>query len=179
MTTTDDWTCPSCGSNDTEINTWEAWCFTCDWHIEKDAEPKLFAKLREAELARRESDQRMNPMEFKMAREYQGLGTEHLAAILNVRHDTVRRWESGREPIPYRTREEVEMIEAHTARSVTQLITALKDAAEPTVALYRTDADMHFDRPDTSHLPARWWRMVVARACHEVPGVQIVTAEPE
>lgn len=39
----------------------------------------------------------------------------------------------------------------------------------------RRDEDMHASRPDTAHLPARWWRHVVARAAHEVPGVEIVT----
>lgn len=45
-------------------------------------------------------------------------------------------------------------------------------------ASYRRDEDMHAARPDTAHLPARWWRHVVARAAHEVQGV-VITTEPE
>lgn len=43
------------------------------------------------------------------------------------------------------------------------------------MVVYRTDADLHAARPGTEHLTARWWRHVVARAAHEVPGVVIGT----
>jgi transcriptional regulator with XRE-family HTH domain len=118
---------------------------------------------------------RMTGGELQTVREYLGLTTEHLAAMLDVRHDTARRWESGRDPIPYRVREEVEQIEEHTARAVDDLVAALQDARDPAVVVYRTDADMHAARPDTTHLPARWWRHVVARAAEQVPGVEIGT----
>lgn len=53
---------------------------------------------------------------------------------------------------------------------VGELVDALNDA--PRVVVYRSDEAMHAARPDIAHLPARWWRHVVARACQEVPGVQ-------
>lgn len=118
---------------------------------------------------------RMTGGELQTVREYLGLTTQALAGILDVRHDTVRRWESGRDPIPRRVREEVERVEADTAAAVGELVDALHDARDPAVVVYRTDADMHADRPDTAHLTARWWRHVVARAAHEVPGVVIGT----
>lgn len=118
---------------------------------------------------------RMTGGELQTVREYLGLTQGALAGILSVRQDTVRRWESGRDRIPERVRVEVEHIEADTARAVTELITALQDARDPAVAVYRTDADMHDARPDTTHLPARWWRHVVARAAVEIPGVAIGT----
>ncbi|GAB2457413.1 DUF1870 family protein [Xylanimonas ulmi] len=121
------------------------------------------------------TDDRMTGGELQTVREYLGLTTESLAAILDVRHDTVRRWESGRDPIPLRVRQEVEQVEADTATAVGEVVTALQDARDPAVVVYRTDADMHAARPDLAHLPARWWRHVVARAAHEIPGVAIGT----
>ena len=117
---------------------------------------------------------RMTAGELQTVREYLGLTTEALAGVLAVRHDTVRRWESGKELIPVRVREEIEAIEADTARAVGELVAALNDSPDP-VVVYRTDADLHAARPDMAHLTARWWRHVVARAAHEVPGLVIGT----
>lgn len=118
---------------------------------------------------------RMDPGELQTVREYLGLTTESLAGMLGVRPDTLRRWESGREPIPHRVREEVEEIEEHTARAVEEIVAALRDARDPTVRVYRTDQGLHRARPDLAHLPARWWRHVVYRAVEQVPGVAIVS----
>jgi DNA-binding XRE family transcriptional regulator len=122
------------------------------------------------------TDDRMDPGELQAVREYLGLTSPQLATLLGVRDDTVRRWESGRDPIPHRVREEVEQIEEATARAVDEVVTALEDARDVAVTVYRTDADMHAARPDLAHLPARWWRHVVMRACERVDGVEIVTA---
>ena len=122
------------------------------------------------------TDDRMDPGELQAVREYLGLTGEALAAILSVNPVTLRRWESGRDPIPYRVREEVEQIEETTARAVDEVATALEDARDVAVTVYRTDADMHAARPDLAHLPARWWRHVVMRACERVDGVEIVAA---
>lgn len=120
--------------------------------------------------------ERMSNAELQTVREYLGLTIEALAGMLSVRPDTVRRWESGREPIPYRVPDEVEKLEQYTAAAVGELVAALQDQRDPGVAVYRRDEDMHAARPDTAHLPARWWRHVVARAAHEVPGVVITSA---
>ena len=118
---------------------------------------------------------RMDPGELQTVREALGLTTRHLAAILDVRDDTVRRWETGRDAIPVRVREEVESIEQDTAAAVAELVAALRHARDPAVLVYRTDAEMHTARPDLAHLPARWWRHVVYRAVTEVPGVTITS----
>ncbi|WP_044109875.1 DUF1870 family protein [Mycobacterium canetti] len=116
---------------------------------------------------------RMNGGELQMVREYLGLTIESLAGMLQVNPRTVRAWEAGRDLIPERVREEVETLEAMTAAAVGELVDALHDARDPAVVVYRRDEDMHAARPGTEHLPARWWRHVVARACHEVPGVEV------
>ena len=122
------------------------------------------------------TDDRMDPGELQAVREYLGLTGEALAAMLSVNPVTLRRWEPGRDPIPYRVREEVEQIEEVTARAVDEVVAALEDARDVAVTVYRTDADMHTARPDLERLPARWWRHVVMRACERVDGVEIVTA---
>jgi len=115
---------------------------------------------------------RMDGGELQTVREFLGLTIESLAGMLRVNPRTIRSWEAGRDPIPARIRDEVALIEAMTAQAVTELVDALR--RDPVVAVYRRDEDMHASRPDTAHLPARWWRHVVARAAHEVPGVKIV-----
>ncbi len=119
---------------------------------------------------------RMDPGALQTVREYLGLTTQALASMLNVRHDTLRRWESGRDPIPERVREEVEDIKEYSARAVDDVVQALMNSPDPAVAVFRTDEQMHAARPDLSHLPARWWRHVAYRAADLVPGVAIVTA---
>jgi len=118
---------------------------------------------------------RMTGAELQVVREWLGLTIEALAGMLQVNPRTIRSWEAGRDPIPERIRDEIAEIEAITAQAVTELVDALRYTRDTVVAVYRRDEDMHADRPDTAHLPARWWRHVVARAAHEVPGVEIVT----
>jgi transcriptional regulator with XRE-family HTH domain len=113
--------------------------------------------------------------ELQMVREYLGLTIDSLAGMLAVNPRTIRSWEAGRDPIPERIRGEVEQIEAMTATAVGELVDALNDARDPVVRVYRRDEDMHATRPNTAHLPARWWRHVVAGACQEVPGVIITS----
>ena len=131
-------------------------------------------------------DDAMTGGELQTIREYLGLTGEDLARLVEVAPRTVRAWEAGTVPIPTTrregrvpVREAVTRLEVYTAGAVDDLETALRDARaagqEPAIVVYRTDADMHADRPDTAHLPARWWRHVVARAAHEIPDVVIGT----
>lgn len=127
-------------------------------------------------------DETMTGGELQTVREWLGLTTDALARLLaddrhphGVRHDQVRKWEAGRAPIPGWVRAAVERIEADTATAVGELVTALQDARDPAVVLYRSDVDFAAARPDAAHLTARWWRHVVARAVTEVPGVAIGT----
>lgn len=120
----------------------------------------------------------MDGGELQMVREYLGLTGESLAGMLSVNPRTVRSWEAGKERIPERIREEVELIEAYTAAAVGELVAALHDDSDPVVLVYRSDLEFHAVHRAYGHLSARWWRMVVARACHEVPGVVVRTALP-
>ena len=46
--------CPQCHSTELEANTWEAWCYECDWRIEEETSPELFKDCRKQVEARRE-----------------------------------------------------------------------------------------------------------------------------
>lgn len=120
--------------------------------------------------------ERMPAGELQTIREYLGLTGEAMAGLLHVNPRTIRDWESGREPIPYRIREEVEAIEAETDQAVGEVVQALTSSHDPDAAIvvYRTDRDLHEARPDASHLTARWWRHVAYRAALEVPGTPIL-----
>lgn len=120
-------------------------------------------------------DERISSAELQVWLDWLGLRQRDAAHVLHVREDTVRRWLSGREPVPVRVGEELEAFDALTADAVGRVVDALQDARDPAVAIYRRDEDM----PDGVG-PVRsvtWWRMVVARATVEVPGVEIAWAD--
>lgn len=118
--------------------------------------------------------ERLSGAEFRATRELLGLTLEAIASILDVRTDTIQRWERGREPIPYRVRDELAQASAGTDTAVATLVDAMLDVPEPAIIVYTTDADLHAARPDMSHLTARWWRHVAARALRDVPGAVII-----
>ena len=116
--------------------------------------------------------ERMLGGELWVVREGLGMTRPAMAKRLGVREDTVRKWELGKDPIPYRVRDEVEALEAHTAEAVGTLVDALNRSAHVAVAVYRAEDDFA-GRPDIQELGAGWWRMVVWRASLEVPGAVI------
>lgn len=124
-------------------------------------------------------NERMQPIEFKVVREWLGVSGAWLAGHLKVNPRTVREWEEGRSKIPDGIRAELEHLEAITGRIVTMNIEALNDANEPAVATYRTDEAYWAAEPsDGPRWPATWHRRVVMRIAQEVPGLVIVEAGP-
>ena len=119
--------------------------------------------------------ERMTGGELQTVRESLGLSQATLAALLQVREDTVAHWERGRDPIPERVRLQVEELERMTDATVRQVVETLKDAQDPSVVVYRTAKDVPADRPDVARMGARWWRHVVYRATRGVSGVVIGT----
>lgn len=111
---------------------------------------------------------RMDPGELQAVREYLGLSPEQLASMLGVRHDTLRRWESGREQVPVRVREEVAHLEDAAADAVDSLVGDLTRDPSLRVTVYRTDEQWQAAHPGHELTPARWWRHVVMRALEQV-----------
>lgn len=119
---------------------------------------------------------RMPGGELRMAREFLGPTIEELAPILGVRSDTERRWEAGKEPVPFKLWDEIQALENVTGEVIGNIVNQLNDMRDPVAQIYRTDAEFREAQPHYTQFTARWWRHCVARACLEVPGVQIVDA---
>lgn len=119
----------------------------------------------------------MNGAELRVITEYLGLDQSALADYLDVSARTVRRWIAGATPVPDGVRSEIETLENYTDAAVCGVVAELREACAPSVTVYGEDdpewgdiaASLAIERP----VPARWWRMVVARAVREVPGVAI------
>ena len=107
---------------------------------------------------------RLTPHALRCAREALGLGSDDLASILDVRHDTARRWESGREPVPYNVPAELNAFAADLDRQA-QAIAADPDIPIPVWA--NADADLfataHPTLAERGWTP-RIWRIAVGRA---------------
>lgn len=125
------------------------------------------------------TDTRMPSAELQSVREYLGLTNDALARMLSVNPRTLRSWESGREPIPRRVREEVEAIEHFTSQAVDAIVDDLEDSHDSIIAVVRTDDEFALERPEEAArgFTARWWRHVCARVARKVPGLIIVAAD--
>ncbi len=118
-------------------------------------------------------DERMEPAEFRVVREYLGLSQEWLAGHLGVSRRTIASWEKGQWPIPDGVRLEMEALESVTADNVSFAIDQLMDLPEPTLLTFRTDEQLTAAHPDLG-FPASWHRMLAARVAQEVPALRIV-----
>ena len=115
--------------------------------------------------------------ELRATREWLGLSTPTLARLLEVRTDTVRRWESGRERVPLRVRVELDALEQTTAAAVDEVVATLRNARHPVVIVYRDTEDLpawlDIAWLDGVCLGAAWWRHVAASASREVAGTVV------
>lgn len=121
----------------------------------------------------------MTPAELHVVREWLGLDLDDLARILGINERTARRWQHGTTPIPDGVREDIERIERVAADMVERAVTALNDARDPLILVYRTDEEFWAAHPGDHPYPARFHRAVVARVAHEVPGLEIDYASSE
>lgn len=111
--------------------------------------------------------------EMKVWLDWLGLRQRDAARLWGVNERTVRAWIGVRSSVPEWVGDRLEELDQRTAGEVDRLVQNLQDMRDPSVTIYRTDAEMWAARPDTEPLPESWWRMVVARATVEVPGVEI------
>lgn len=117
-------------------------------------------------------DDRMSAGELRTIREFLGLTLDALGNYLDVRPDTVRHWESGRDPIPHRVRDEIARLEGTTAHAVDALVDELHAMDAPIVTAPRSEDEMRELHPNID-MPARWYRHVIARAVIDVPDTDI------
>lgn len=104
--------------------------------------------------------QRMDGLAFAAVRWLLGLSAAELAEALGVNERTVRAWESGRDPIPYRLPRELDALKrAHDIH-----VQKLLDDGEA-VLPYDKDA------PEYDGFPRSWWIGVCARAYEQNPEI--------
>lgn len=118
----------------------------------------------------------MTGSELWAERERLGLAREDLARLLSVRGDTVRRWEIGKDLIPFAVRGEVRAIAAVTDDAVERLVAELCAMTTPRAVVYRHGhGPLPAARSDVERFGVSWWRAVAARATLQVPGARIGT----
>ena len=88
---------------------------------------------------------RMASGELRGRREYLGMSQAALGAVLSVKEDTVRNWERGKDPVPYRIPGEIAALGAHTRLRVEEVADSLRrgdsgsaaaQTAEPIIRAY-------------------------------------------
>ncbi|GAA2234268.1 hypothetical protein GCM10010413_36910 [Promicromonospora sukumoe] len=115
---------------------------------------------------------RMTGSEVWCAREALGLERSDLGRLLGNRAEIVRDWERGKLNVPFRVREQMDELEAITAKEVERLTADLRQMPQPVVVVY---SDKEPQPPAVARFGVRWWRTVAARAAGNVPGTRIGT----
>ncbi len=115
----------------------------------------------------------MNAAEIRCVREHLGLSHTELAGVLHVDVRSVRRWETGEQPISNINASALRKLVDITASTVRRHLIDLRGQAHPALVTYRSDQDMWADYPTFTPLPARWHRMLAARVAELVPGLVI------
>lgn len=112
----------------------------------------------------------MPAAELRTVTEYLGISQVELARILGVNDRTVRSWLNGRDPIPEGIQATVAGWIDVASGVVSDLVMERKGESGDGVALvvYRSDQDFWDAKPQLRPWPARWWRMVVARAADQL-----------
>ena len=128
--------------------------------------------VKKEESEEHERKERMVGIELTCIRESLGLTDDALAGILKVNPRTIRSWQKGRDPIPYRVPSELEKLQAETEQAVEELVEKLKGEEEPVVFVCRNDREFAQLYPD-SKFNARWWRQVALKAAKQVEGARI------
>ena len=152
--------CPECGSKELEANTWEAWCNDCDQQWTRREQPEVYAKIRGAELDRREElgaafakavvfpsgPQPMAPAKFKTLCEAMGYTAALAAEQFGVTARNVQRWQSGAVPVPYGISEEIKNLWDEWTGQIGQIL----DQVEAAAALNGDPESIDFARPHGS-----------------------------
>lgn len=106
--------------------------------------------------------ERMDGLAFAATRHLLGLTMADMAEALGVNERTVRAWESGRDPIPYRLPRELDTLKrVHDAH-----VQKILDEGE---ALLPYDKDTH----EYTDFPRSWWVAVCARALARNPDIPL------
>ena len=106
-------------------------------------------------------------------REALGLTRDDLARMLDVRPDTLRHWEIGRDPAPYRLAGELGQVEADAAALAADLVARIAPGGE--VVVWASVEGMRSDAPDLAKWGTRGWRAIVGKAIATRPDIRVVS----
>jgi DNA-binding transcriptional regulator YiaG len=118
----------------------------------------------------------VTPVELRATREWLGLPVERLATVLGNRPDQVRRWETGRAPIPAGVRDDLLAIVGDTDDAYRHFHS--EAIAEKQLVIWDDDDAFSIAVPHYADLGARWHRQLAARIAHET-GARLVPANPK
>lgn len=116
----------------------------------------------------------MTAAEFRIAREHLGVTGEWLGVRLGVTGRTIRRWESGAQPIPRHSAESVQAEIDTQDEFVADVVNQLRDYPAPDehgqqwATVYPDDAELQSAWPHIWY-PASWHRAALARAAQQIP----------
>lgn len=110
-------------------------------------------------------------------REALGLTRDDLARMLNVRPDTLRHWEIGKDPAPYRVPAELDQIEADAAALSDGIAARLEPGA--TVTVWASVEGMRAEAPDYAQWGPRGWRAIVGKALAGRTDVHLATPDAD
>lgn len=106
---------------------------------------------------------RMTAAGFRTRRELSGLTGRHLATLLGTDDRAVRRWESGKRPVPDSIAQQMRRISAETRTAVADMVAAADGGP---LLTYPDDEQYTIVNP-SSPWSASWHRAVTARAAEE------------
>ena len=111
---------------------------------------------------------RMSGVEVRARREALGLERSHLGSIFGVQQETVKDWERGRLPVPYRVRMQMVAVERETIETIEDL-TSLVDQADKDEGHEDSWWTPVIDRaqPAVRAYGIRWWRTCCVKAWGE------------
>jgi DNA-binding transcriptional regulator YiaG len=97
----------------------------------------------------------------------------HIQSMIPTR--TVRRWETGNEPVPATAQTNLDVIAANTRELITRLATALRlaPAGKRRIITYRDGTAANPVEDPPVMYPASWHRAAIARLRHEIPDLLI------
>jgi DNA-binding transcriptional regulator YiaG len=143
-----------------------------DRALGRPTDPRI-AALSGMEYTMTTEDTPMSPVELRATREWLGLPVERLADILGNRTDQVRRWETGRAPIPAGVRGDLLAIIGDTDDAYREFHSVA--IAEKQLVIWDDDDAYAMAVPHYADLGARWHRQLAARIAHET-GAALVPA---
>ena len=126
-------------------------------------------------MSESKNERRMKAAHLRALRTALGLSVKGLADMLGHPNYSAMSWDTGRYYAPDEVVDDLELLHAHTVRSVEDLAEHFREHGGPMV-IPRSPADLPWtvegvDVP--ADVTLDWWKLVAVRVCEMVPGLRI------